>query len=108
MGSAPVDRAPCATNGRPQSGSNGVPTMSDAAVRKLLVSALSDPNLWLTDEAFRQIELFDFFHSSGPRERIGIFPSIRKSVRWTEGEMEGVSITGTVACAPEQSPAVGE
>jgi hypothetical protein len=89
-------------------GSNGLPTMSDAAVRKLLVSALSDPNLWLADEAFRQIELFDFFHSSGPRECIGIFPSIRKSVRWTEGEMEGESITGTVACTPEQSRAVGE
>jgi hypothetical protein len=85
------------------SGPNGLPSMSNSAVRELLVSALSDPNLWIADEAFRQLEMFDFFHSARSDECIVIFPTVRKSVHLTAEELKGMSISGTVACTPEQS-----
>ncbi len=89
--------------GERQAGPNGLPTMSNTAVRALLVSALLDPNLWIADEAFHQLELFDFFHDARPGECIVIFPHLRKSVRLTAGELEGISISGTVACTPGQA-----
>lgn len=74
------------------------PTLSNSTVRELLVSVLSDPNLWIADEAFRQIELFDFFHRAQPDECIVIFPPLRKSVRLPARELEGVTSSGTLAC----------
>jgi hypothetical protein len=74
--------------------------MPDPAVRQLWLAAVDDPNLWIADEAFRQLALFDFFHSARAGECIGIFPSIRKSVRFTAADAEGVAITGTSTCMP--------
>jgi hypothetical protein len=89
--------------GERKTGPNGLPAMSDSSVRELLASALTDPNLWIEDEAFRQIELFDFFHSAQQDECIVIFPSLRKFVRLPARELAGVSSTGTLACTPAQS-----
>ena len=80
------------------------PRMPDPAVRQLWLSAVDDPNLWIADEAFRQLALFDFFHSARAGECIGIFPSIRKSVRFTAADVEGVAITGTSTCMPGRTP----
>lgn len=89
--------------GERKAGPNCLPTISNSTVRELLTSALSDPNLWIEDEAFRQIELFDFYHSVQPGECIVIFPSLRKSVRLPAGELEGVSSSGTLACTPAKA-----
>jgi len=89
--------------GERKTGPNGLPTISDSSVRELLASALTDPNLWIEDEAFRQIESFDFFHSAQPDECIVIFPSLRKFVRLPARELEGVASTGTLACTPAQA-----
>jgi hypothetical protein len=89
--------------GERKAGPNGLPTLSNSTVRKLLVSVLSDPNLWIADEAFRQIELFDFFHRAQPDECIVIFPPLRKSVRLPARELEGVTSSGTLACTPAQA-----
>ena len=79
---------------------DGQPRMPDPAVRQLWLSAVDDPNLWIADEAFRQLALFDFFHSARAGECIGVFPSIRKSIRFTAADVEGVAITGTSTCMP--------
>ena len=81
-------------------GPNDLPIMSNFAVHELFVSALSDPNLWIADEALREIEIFDFFHSARSDECIVIFPNLRNSVRLSAGELKGISISGTVACMP--------
>jgi hypothetical protein len=73
-------------------------------VRQLWLSAVDDPNLWIADKAFRQLALFDFFRSARAGECIGIFPSIRKSVRFTAADVEGVAITGTSTCMPGRTP----
>jgi len=59
--------------------------------------------LWIEDEAFRQIELFDSFHDAQPDECIVIFPSLRKFVRLPARELEGVTSTGILACASAQA-----
>jgi hypothetical protein len=92
--------------GERQEGPNGLPPMANSAVRALLVSATSDPNLWIADEAFRKLELFDFFHEAGPGECITVFPTIRKSVRLLAPELQGISISGTVACTPAEQTTV--
>jgi hypothetical protein len=94
--------------GERQEGPNGLPPMSNSAVRELLASGLSDPNLWTADEAFRQIELFDFFHKARPDECIIILPPLRKSVRLPAAELKGVSSSGTLACTPGQGSSDGE
>ena len=94
--------------GERQAGPNGLPPMSKSAVRELLVLALSDPNLWIADEAFCRLELFDFFQSAGPGECIVVFPPLRKSVRLPFGELKGVSMSGANACTPGQDSSDGE
>jgi hypothetical protein len=89
--------------GECKTGADGVPTISDSSMRELLASALTDANLWIEDEAFRQIELFDSFHDAQPDECIVIFPSLRKFVRLPARELEGVTSTGILACASAQA-----
>ncbi|HEY4742909.1 MAG TPA: hypothetical protein VIH76_20100 [Candidatus Acidoferrales bacterium] len=89
--------------GERMSGSNGLPLMSSSAARELFVSALSDSNLWIADEAFRELEMFDFFQMAHPDECIVIFPTLRESVRLSAHELKGLSISGSVACTPAQA-----
>jgi hypothetical protein len=86
---------------------NGSPWMFSSSGRELLVSAGSDTNLWIADEAYRQLELLDFFHSAKPGECTAIFPALRKSTRWAAHEADGVSITGpySLACIPARPEA---
>lgn len=78
--------------------SNGLSLMSTAAVRDLLRLAVSDPSLRVADEAYRQLESFDFFHSALRGECIVIFPILRKSVRLPAGDLKGVSFSGSLDC----------
>jgi hypothetical protein len=78
--------------GSRMSGPNGLPPMSGAAFRQLLVAAISDSNLVVGDKAFGQLELFDFYHHSGPGDCIEYVPALRKSARWTAEETKGVTI----------------
>lgn len=79
-----------------KTGPNGLPTISNAAVRELLVSAVSDPNVWIGDKAYRQLAMFDFYHAARPGECIEIVPSVRRSARWTAREAKAVSVGGPV------------
>jgi hypothetical protein len=93
-------------------GPNGLPTMSGATVRELLVSALSDSNVVIADKAFGELELFDFYHASEPGECIEIVPALRKSARWTAEEAKGVMIGGhnfasAFSCNPGQASSGG-
>jgi hypothetical protein len=85
-------------------GPNGLPTISNAAVRELLVSAISDPNVWIGDEAYKQLAMFDFYQSARRGDCIEIVPSVRRFARWTSREAKGVSIGsplgGCFACIP--------
>ncbi len=78
--------------GNRMSGPNGLPPMSGAAFRELLVAAVSDTNLVIGDKAFGELALFDFYHGSGPGDCVEYVPALRKSARWTAEEAKGVMI----------------
>jgi hypothetical protein len=83
---------------------NGLSLMSTVAVRNLLRLAVSDPSLRVADEAYRQVEFFDFFHNAPPGECIVVFAILRKAVRLPAGELAGVSFAGDSDCTPEDAP----
>ena len=86
--------------------------MSHEPVRQLIALALWDPNIWVADEAFLQLELYDFHHAARPGECIEIVPAFRKSARWTSEEARGISFGGhfrvSFTCIPEESPTRAE
>jgi hypothetical protein len=81
--------------------SNGLALMSTDKVRDMLRLAVSDPNLRISDEAYAQLQFFDFFNSASPGKCIVIFPTLRKSVRLPAGELKGITISGDLDCTPE-------
>jgi hypothetical protein len=92
--------------GNRMSGPNGLPPMSGVAFRELLVAAVSDTNLVIGDKAFGELELFDFYHATGPGDCIEYVPALRKSARWTAEEAKDVMIGGHnlgsgFACNPQ-------
>ncbi len=89
-----------------RSGPNGLPSMSNWVIRELIASTVNDANVMVGDQAFSELQLFDFFHSAGPGQCIAIVPRARKAIRGTHAETENVQIGGpfgsTNACTSDQ------
>jgi hypothetical protein len=65
--------------------SDGLPILPDSAIRRLLSSAIDDPNLFIGDQAFDRREMFDFDREGKPGACIQVVPALRKSAHWLPG-----------------------
>lgn len=81
----------------------GISPIFNDGLRDLLRVAISDQYLFLGDQAYEQLESFDFYRSSpAPGECLVIYGELRKSVRFPAQELKDVAIRGQVACIPER------
>lgn len=96
----PGDRNEWGSNGVARS--DGLSLMSTDAVRDMLRLAISDRYLYIVDQAYEQLELFDFYHSSPtPGDCIVIYRELRKSVRLPAAELKDMTVRGHSKCIPE-------
>jgi hypothetical protein len=97
--------------------SDGMPILPDSVIRRLLSSAIDDPNIYIGDQAFERREMFDFQRTGKSGECIQIVPALRKSAHWRAGEHDysgkhellpvGFALTSTTSCiAPSPSRSI--
>jgi hypothetical protein len=96
----------------PKQWPDGMPILPDSTIRRLLSSAIDDPNLYIGDEAFARREMFDFNRAGRPAECIQIVPALRKSAHWRPGEHDysgrnellpvGFPLSSSTSCLPAQ------
>jgi hypothetical protein len=88
---------------------DGLPVLSDSAIRELLSSAIQDRNVAIGDRAFQEREMFDMFRTGPPGECFAIVPALRKSAHWLSGEHDllptGFPVAYMTGCIPPREAA---
>jgi len=87
---------------------DGLPILRDSTMRALLTAELEDPNLYVGDEAFNQLESSAFQRARTPGSCIDVIPPLRRSIHWSSGEQNPVPsvfpLTYSQSCLPTQEP----
>jgi len=103
-----VSRAESLRKGWP----DGLPVLTDSAIRQLLNSAIDDSNVYIGDQAFERREMFDFNRRASAGECIQVVPALRKSAHWLPGDHDysgqnellpvGFPLSSSTSCIPVQ------
>ncbi|MFL6437899.1 MAG: hypothetical protein ACJ71Q_09990 [Terriglobales bacterium] len=71
---------------------NSPSSPTNSALRDLLTSAISDPNVVIGDRAFDSLQEWDFYRNVGPGHCLEVIPELRRSAVWDYNEVNGRSI----------------
>lgn len=85
---------------------DGMPILPDSVIRQLLAAAKMDTNVYVGDQAYSQLEEFEFRRAGRPGDCIQIIPELRKSVPTLDFNHSllppEIHATYSISCIPAQ------